>query len=181
MKYLKTEDRMAVYVHYYCIRKSDARPCRQVKYTRLEQLEAEIDAELAKYTILPEFRDKALEILQRSHKLEVSERSKIYKMQQQKREQLQSKIDGLADMRLTGLMDDDEYLGQKNRYKAELLRLDDSIRNTEKRADDWLELTGRAFDFATYARVRFRSGDTAVKRDILRTQGANFKLKKTIN
>lgn len=177
MKRLKGEDRMAVYVHYYCIRKSDIRPCTQVKYTRLEDLEAEIDAELAKYTILPEFRDKALEILQRSHKVEVNERSKLYKMQQQKRQQLQSEIDGLTGMRLRGLVDDEEYLEQKNRYKAELLRVDDNIRNTEKRADDWLELTEQAFDFATYARVRFREGDTVVKRDILRTLGANFQLK----
>lgn len=177
MRKLKSEDRVAVYVHYYCIRKSDVRPCNQVKYTRLEDLEAEVDAELAKYTILPEFRDKALEILQRSHKIEVSERSKLYKMQQQKRQQVQSKIDGLTDMRLGGLIDDTEYLEQKKRLKNELFRIDDGIRNTEQRADDWLELTEQAFDFATYARVRFREGDTTVKRDILRTLGANFQLK----
>jgi site-specific DNA recombinase len=168
---------VAVYVHYYCIRKSDVRPCNQVKYTRLELIEAEIDAELAKYTILPDFRDKALEILNRSHKVEVSERSKLYKMQQNKRQQLQEKLDNLIDMRTRGLLDDEEYLEQKRKAKSEMARVDDGLRNTEKRADDWLELSEKAFDFATYARVRFNDGDVVVKRDILMTLGANFKLK----
>ena len=170
---------VAVYVHYYCIRKSDARPCNQVKYTRLELVEAEIDAELAKYTILPDFRDKALEILRRSNKIEVDERSNLYKMQQKKRQQLQGNLDRLLDMKLSGQFDSDEsdYTYQRNRIKAEMLRIDDTLRNTEKRADNWLELTEKAFDFATYARVRFNEGDTIVKRDILQTLGANFKLK----
>lgn len=176
-KYIKRDNKMAVYVHYYCIRKSDVRPCNQSKYTKLSDIEQQIDAELAKYTILPDFRDKALEILNRSHKLEVSERGKLYKMQQQKREQLQSKLDKLVDMRTRDLLDDDEYLEQKNKVRNDLARADDALRNTEKRADDWVELTEQAFDFATYARVRFSEGDTTVKRDILMTLGANFKLK----
>lgn len=177
MKYVKRDDKMAVYVHYYCIRKSDARPCDQTKYTKLEDLEAEIDTQLAQYTILPEFRDWALEILNRSHKIEVSERSKLYAMQQQKRQQLQEQLDKLVDMRTSDLLDDDEYLVQKNRLKGQLVRADDKLRNTEKRADNWLELTEKAFDFATYARVRFAEGDIATKRDILLTLGTNFKLK----
>lgn len=170
---------VAVYVHYYCIRKSDVRPCNQVKYTRLELIEAEIDAELAKYTILPDFRDKALEILRRSNKIEIDERSKLYAMQQKKRRQLQGNLDRLLDMKLNGHFDgeDSEYTYQRNRIKSEMLRIDDTLRNTEKRADDWLELTEKAFDFATYARVRFNDGDVIVKRDILKTLGANFKLK----
>lgn len=177
MKYVKRDDKMAVYVHYYCIRKSDARPCDQTKYTKLEDLEAEIDTQLAQYTILPEFRDWALDILNRSHKIEVSERSKLYAVQQQKRQQLQEQLDKLVDMRTSDLLDDDEYLTQKNRLKGQLVRADDMLRNTEKRADNWLELSEKAFDFATYARVRFSEGDIATKRDILMTLGANFKLK----
>ncbi len=140
-------------------------------------MEKEIDAELAKYTILPEFRDLALEILNRSHRLEVTDRTKIYETQQKKRQQLQKRLDGIVDMRTRELLDDDEYLEQKNRLKMELVRIDDALRNVEKRADNWLELTERAFDFATYARVRFRNGDLTVKRDILMTLGENFLLK----
>lgn len=176
-KFVKREGKTATYVHYYCTRKSDTRPCTQSKYTRLEDLEAEIDAELGKYTILPEFRDLALEILNREHKVEVKERNQVYRMQQSKRAQVQKQLDELVDMRTRGLLDDDEYRDQKNRLKHQLLRVDEELGNTEKRADDWLELTEKAFNFATYARVHFRTGDLAAKRDILMTLGENLLLK----
>jgi site-specific DNA recombinase len=176
-KFIKGEKRMKTYVHYYCTRKSDLRPCTQSIYTSLEAFEAQVDAELAKYTILPEFRDLALEILNRSHKVEVHDRSKVYKMQQIKRRQVQDQLDSLVDMRTRNLLDDDEYTSQRNRLKAELARIDESLRGTETRADDWLELTEKAFNFATYARIHFRDGDTATKRGILITLGQNLTLK----
>ena len=80
-------------------------------------------------------------------------------------------------MRTRDLLDDDEYLEQKHKLKSELIRTDDSLRNTEQRSDDWLELTEKAFDFATYARVRFANGSLADKRDVLRTLGKNLTLK----
>ena len=176
-KYVKSEGRIKVYVHYYCTRKSDKRPCTQSKYTSLEVLEAEIDAELAKYTILPEFRDLALKILQRNHRLEVKDRSKIYSHLQSKRQHIQERLDKLVDMRTEDLLDDDEYKQQRNRLKAEQDRIDEELRDTEARADDWLVLSEKAFDFATYARVRFKTGDLETKRDILMTLGENLQLK----
>ncbi len=176
-KYVKSEGRIKVYVHYYCTRKSEKRPCTQSKYTSLEDLEAEIDAELAKYTILPEFRDLALKILQRNHRLEAKDRSKIYATLQTKRQRIQAKLDKLVDMRTEDLLDDDEYKQQKNRLKSELERIDEELRLTEARADDWLVLSEKAFDFATYARVRFRNGDLETKRDILMALGENLVLK----
>ena len=176
-KFLKGENRMKTYVHYYCTRKSDIRPCNQSIYTSVEAFEAQVDVELAKYTILPEFRDLALEILNRNHKVEVHERSKIYIMQQSKRKQGQAQLDNLVDMRTRDLLDDEEYATQRNRLKAKLLRIDENLRGTETRANDWLELTEKAFNFATYARVHFNKGDTATKRGILMTLGQNLTLK----
>ena len=176
-KYLKREKRTKTYVHYYCTRKSDARPCTQSIYTSLEAFEAQVDAELAKYTIMPEFRDLALKILNRNHKIETITRSRIYDMQQSKRKQVQDQIDSLVDMRTRNLLDDEEYLAQRNRLKADLARANESLNATNGRADSWLELTEKAFDFATYARVRFRDGDLATKRGILITLGQNLTLK----
>ena len=98
-------------------------------------------------------------------------------MQQTKRKRVQEQLDSLVDMRTRNLLDDEEYIGQRTRLKAELARVDESLRGTEARADDWLELAERAFDFAANAQVRFRDGDLTVKRDILMTLGSNFLLK----
>ena len=176
-KFVKRDNKMAVYVHYYCTRKSESRPCTQKKYTRVEKIHEEIDTELSKYTILPEFRDIALKVLRRNNKIEVKDRTGVYKMQQHTREEVQKRLDKLVDMRTRDLLDDDEYLEQKHKLKSELIRTDDSLRNTEQRADDWLELTEKAFDFATYARARFANGTLADKRDVLRTLGKNLTLK----
>ena len=176
-KFVKRDNKMAVYVHYYCTRKSESRPCTQKKYTRVEDMHQQIDEELSKYTILPEFREIALKVLNRNNKIEVKDRTGIYKMQQHTREEIQKRLDKLVDMRTRDLLDDDEYMVQKNKLKSELIRTDDSLRGTEQRADEWLELTERAFDFATYARVRFADGSLMDKRDVLRTLGKNFTLK----
>ena len=177
-KWVKSEKRMKAFVYYHCTRSSGKRPCDQVKYTTLEQLEAEIDAELAKYTILPEFRDLALEILHRNHKIEVKERNQIFKLQVKKRKQVQEQLDELVSMRTRKLLDDDEYVDQKNKLKFELANVRDGLQNTEQRVDDWLELTEKAFDFATYARIRFQTTkDLKVRRDILLTLGQNLLLK----
>jgi site-specific DNA recombinase len=177
-KLVKSEGRVKTYIHYYCTRKSEKRPCTQSKYTSLESLEAEITTELAKYTILPEFRDLALQILNRNHKIEAKDRSTVYALQQGKRKQLQEQLDSLVDMRTRNLLDDEEYAAQRTRIKSEMLRVDEDLRGTETRAENWLELTEQAFDFTTYAHIRFKeTKDLKVKRDILMTLGENLVLK----
>ena len=177
-KMVKSTGRLTTYVYYRCTRKSDVRPCTQNKYTTLKELEEQIDSELGKYTILPEFRDLALKILRRSNKTEIKSRSQIYAAQQKRRQEIQTQLDKLIDMRTRDLIDDEEYAEQKNRLKLERLRVDELLRTTEDRADEWMELTEKAFDFATYAQIRFReTKDLKVKRDILLTLGTKLVLK----
>lgn len=176
-KFVKRENRMVTYVHYYCTRKSEIRICNQTKYTRVENIEAEIDRELAKFTILPEFRDLALKILNRNHALEVADRTAISESQTKKRSSIQAQLDKLVDMRTRDLLDDAEYIEQRNRLKLELSKADNAIGHTKERSEKWLELTEEVFDFATYARIRFKKGDMKTKRQILATLGENFELK----
>jgi DNA invertase Pin-like site-specific DNA recombinase len=176
-KLVKREERIKTYVHYYCTRKSLNRPCTQSKYTSLEALELEVDHLLSKVTILPEFKELALDILRRKHAKEVSERTSIYTKQTATRKEIQSRIDNLVEMRARDLLSDDEYVSQKNRYVNELDKLDDSLRGTELRADNWLNAAEQAFDFISSARESFRTGDLITKRKIFTALGQNFTLK----
>lgn len=92
-KFIKSTNLIKMYVHYYCTRKSEKRPYNQSKYTSVENLEQEIDSELAKYTILPEFRDLALKALHRNTKIEVKEHGQIYETQQKRRNEIQAQLD----------------------------------------------------------------------------------------
>lgn len=174
---LKGEKKVVHYIYYHCTRKSIVRACNQVKYTKVEDMEAEVDAELEKYTILPEFMNLAIDILNRNHKLEVKERNQIYRTQQTRRNEIQNQIDELIGMRTKGHLDDEEYSRSRNKLKLKLIKIDEKLRGTEERAEDWLELTERAFNFATYARVHFQSGSPQQKREILMTLGQNLMLK----
>ena len=69
----------------------------QIIYSTREKL---IENEIDKYTILPEFRDWALQVLKENHKKEVSDRNKILKNRQKLYSETQRQIDRLIDMRL---------------------------------------------------------------------------------
>lgn len=177
-KLIKSTGKLKTYVHYFCTRRSLNRPCRQRKYTTIEELERQIDIELAKYTIIPEFLEVALKVLRRENKLEVHDRTSIYQQQQKRRNEIQKQLDELVDMRARLLLDDNEYKAQRNRLKMELGEMDEGLRGTEKRADNWLTLNEERFEFATYARVWLHeSNDPKVKRNILTTLGTNLALK----
>lgn len=176
-KFIKRDNKYVSYVYYYCSRKSTQRPCTQSKYTQVEDIERDIDEELCKYTIIPEFKDLALKILRRNHKLEASERSKTYERLQKHRRQLQGELDSLIDYLHRELIDEDDYKRKRNELKVELESTDEQLRNSEKHADSILTLNEKAFNFAVHARIHFRNGDVRTKRDILRTLGQNLTLK----
>lgn len=177
-KLIKRTGELKTYVHYFCTRRSLKRPCTQRRYTTIEKLEQDIDTELAKYTIIPEFRDMALKILRRENKVESKGRNSIYKSQQRRRNEIQTQLDELIDMRTRNLLDDDEYKAQRSRLRLQLDGIDQELRGTENRADNWLKLTEEVFEFAADARLRFHNTkDPKVKRSILLGLGVNFVLK----
>ena len=176
-KFVKTENKYVTYVYYYCSRTSKKRPCNQIRYTTLSQVEKDIDEELGKYMIIPEFKDLALKILRRNHKDEVKDRTKIYAKLYKRRNELQSELDSLIGYLHRELIDEDEYKNRRNQLRLEIDNTDDKLRNTEKRANDWLQLSEKAFDFAVYAQINFRDGDIRTKRNILKTLGETLVLK----
>lgn len=97
----------------------------------------------------------ALKILRRNHKSEVHDRTTIYESQQSTRKQIQKQLDKLTDQLTRGIVKESEYMRQRDTFKAQLTNIDEGLRNTEKRAGDWLEPIEKVFDFATYARIRF--------------------------
>ena len=50
------------------------------------------------------------------------------------------------------------------------------MKRTGERVNEWLELSERTFNFATYARYWFEKGDYEAKTGILRALGQNFVL-----
>ena len=176
-KYIKSTGKNHYYTYYHCTRKKCDINCSQKKVIREEELESKIEQELAKYTILPEFRDWALESLRQVNDKEISERSKIFEMQQKSINETQRQLDSLVSMRLRDLLSDEEYLQQKGALQAQLGQLRQNLKSTEDRTDHWIELTEKTFNFATQARKAFINGDMNIKKEIALALGSNWTIR----
>ena len=180
-KIVKKTGMLTPYVYYNCTKKkrdneSHKVVCKQDPVT-LDELEKQIDIELERYTILPKFQEWAIEILNKGNDKEIQERTKIYESQQQAYNKTQKEIDTLTQMRYRELIDDAEFLVQREGLKKQLLKLKNQLSQTENRAAIWLELTEKTFNFARYARKAYMNGDIQVKREMFTALGQNFSLK----
>ena len=176
-KQLKTTGEVREYTYYHCTLRKPQVNCSQRQVVREDELERQIADKLKQLTILPEFKDWALEVLREQNQNEVKDRTAIYESQQRALTQAQGKLDRLVDMRLSELLTDEQYTEKKAELDAEIKGLKTQMRSTENRADNWLETTELAFDFATKAHDAFIKGDLDTKKQILLALGSNQTLK----
>ncbi|MCL4390233.1 recombinase family protein [Patescibacteria group bacterium] len=176
-KLIKGTGKIKEYTYYHCTRRREDYNCSQKKSIKLDDLELMIEKELEKYTILPEFLGWALEGLNKKNDTEIEERTKVYEMQHKTLVQTQKELDELTRMRYRQLIDDETFIKDKNELTAKIAQLKSKLRETEARAERWLELSERTFSFATYARKAFITGGLELKKEILLGLGQSPKIK----
>lgn len=176
-KIRKSDKAIRHYTYYHCTKKKRDVPCSQKQSIREDILELQIENELQKYTILPEFRDFALEVLSSLNDQEIEDRRKIHENQSRALLETQTQLDNLTRMRYRDLIGDEEFIKEKNLLTGQIAKLKQNLRETETRTETWLELTEKTFDFATYAQKAFATGDLQTKKEIFAALGSNFLLK----
>lgn len=163
------------HTYYHCTRKTRKVQCNQKKNIPLAELELLIEKEIEKYTILPEFLQWALDELSKKNDSEIEDRSKVYEMQHKSLVETQNQLDELTRMRYRQLIDDETYLKEKNALHGKIVQFQGLLRETESRAEKWLELTEKTFVFATYARKAFVTAEgkkgLELKKEILLALG----------
>ena len=175
-KYKLTKSGVHHYIYHHCTKRKQATKCSQPSI-REEELERQIKEELSKISIDEDFKNLAVRYLKKVHDEEVSSKSSIKKSLHQTHEDVQKQLDNLTKLRLKEMINDQEYLSHKNDLLKEREKLKEKIGDTEHRADRWLELSERAFNFACYAEYWFQNGKLEDKNTILRTIGSNLILK----
>lgn len=143
------------HTYYHCTRKTRKVNCDQKKNIPEATLNLLIEKEIEKYTILPEFLEWAREELSKKNDTEIEDRSKIYEMRHKALVETQNELDELTRMRYRNLIDDETFLKEKNGLQSKIVQFQGELRETENRAEKWLELTEKTFCFATYARKAF--------------------------
>ena len=176
-KFIKKTGLMQTYVYYHCTRKKKGTKCTQRSPMTLKELEEQVDMKLERHTILPQFQQWALEILNRENDKEIEDRTKTYEMQHASLVETQKELDTLTRMRYRELIDDEGFIRERDVLKAKIAKLTGNLRETESRAEKWVELTERTFTFATYARKSFITGGLNQKREIFAALGQNFLVK----
>ncbi len=180
-KIIKTTGELKTFVYYHCTRKTRKVVCSQRKMLPEKDLELQIESELEKHTILPEFLDWALEDLNNKNDNEIEDRTKIYEMRHKTLVETQKQLDELTKMRYRNLIDDDAFLREKEALQGQITQLKGKLRETETRAEKWLELTEKTFNFATYARKAFITAKgkegLELKKEILMALGKTAVLK----
>lgn len=154
-KLIKSTGEVKEYTYYHCTRKTTRVKCNQRKSIPVENLELSIEKEIEKYTILPEFLEWALEGLNKKNDTEIEDRTKVYEMRHKTLVETQKELDELTRMRYRQLIDDETFIKEKNTLQSKITQLKEHLRETETRAERWLELTEKTFNFATYARKAF--------------------------
>jgi DNA invertase Pin-like site-specific DNA recombinase len=176
-KIIKKTGELKTFTYYYCSRKKEGVPCTQNVYVNGELMSEQIEREVMKISILPDFKNWALEILNQSNDKEVDERAKVYETQQKALAETQRQLDTLTKMRYRELIDDNSFIKERDELKATITTLKKNLLETESRADKWLELTEKTFVFALYAHSSFLNGDIQTKKEILMALGQNYTLK----
>ena len=176
-KIVKSTGELKTYVYYHCTGRKKDIVCDQRKPMTLKELEDQIDIKLERFTILPKFQEWALEILNRDNDKEIEERTKIYENQHKALTSTQKELDTLTKMRYRELIDDETFIKERDDLKAKIAKLTSNLRETESRADKWLELTEKTFNFARYARKEFITGSLEKKREIYSALGQNYLVK----
>lgn len=170
-KVIKRTGEVKTFTYYHCTRKKKNFRCSQRKNIPSDNLELQIEQEIERYTILPEFLEWALEGLNSKNDTEIEDRTKIYEMQHKALSQAQNELDELTKMRYRQLIDDETFVKEKNTLTSKINQMKGKLRETENRAEKWLELTEKTFSFATYARKAFLTGGLELKKEILLALG----------
>ena len=172
-KLIKATGKMKSFTYYRCTRKKVDVKCTRSKQITKDDLELQIEKELEKYELLPEFLESALEGLNASADKDTQEEKMLYESQQKTLNETHKQLDNLTKMRYRDLIDDSMFLKEKNELQKKISILEEKINRSDKRVETSLELTKQSFRFAAYARKSFLNGSLQAKREILSAFGSN--------
>jgi site-specific DNA recombinase len=179
IKTYKRTGNTAKYLYHRCTKRKKGQKCYQKPVTH-QNLVEQIHEHLDSITIPQEFLKWAVDVLKENNELEENSRSKIIDLQRKNYDNCLKRIDNLINLYVSPdntdreLLSENEFKDQKKNLVTEKERIEKELRSAEERVDEWMELTEKTFNFATYAKHWFDKGDYQKKKEILMALGQNF-------
>lgn len=173
IKYVKSLAKTVTYIYYHCTRK---RPCSQRTSITETSLNIQISSLLDSITIIPEFKDWAIDVLRRKHRLEIGLADHTVSNLSKSIDTKKKELSNLTRLRLKEFINDDEYIQQKETINHEIRKIQENIDATSSQTNNWIELAEKALGLATNASIKFSKADAITKRTILLALGTKFHL-----
>lgn len=163
------------YVYYHCTGRKDPN-CKQ-KSIEQKELENQIKDTVSRISIPKEFVQWAIEVLKEENKKETDFQIQMVKKHEKDYSSCVRKINELLNMKLSGLLTDEEYVSKKQELESEKSSIQHLMNTTDSMANDWIKKTEQLFDFGSRAIEIFENGDTNQKRELLNLLGSNLSIK----
>lgn len=159
------------YIYYHCTKRKRRVSCSQ-RVIEEKELEAQILEYLKTLTIPRDYLNWALETLKDLQKDETNAADARLSGLKSRIESATKAQDSLLDMKLRGLLTDEEYSKKKDQLLEEKIQLENELRQDS--TDDGL--AAEAFNFAYSAATAFEKSLPVRRRTILRQVGSNLTL-----
>lgn len=168
------------YIYYHCTKRVNP-DCIQ-KSVELQELERQVDDILEKTEIPEVFRDWAIQYLNELHEKETQEQASIAESVDSAYKDCLARINNLVKLKISpmntdgSVLSDEDFEVQMKPLKQNKKDLEEQRQSLGIRADRWLELSQKTFNFACQARYKFQTGSLIEKKEILQAIGSNFTL-----
>lgn len=164
------------YVYYHCTRRKPGVHCSQ-KAIEVKDLESQVRSFLDSITISEGLKEWAIQRVielnnEESAKDQTGFESLNRRLSACKREQTE-----LVNLRLRGMLTDDEFLSKKKELEDERFRITELLQDSDSHFTNVLDRCSEVFDFALKAKGLFERSDPEARRAILRFAGSNLTLR----
>lgn len=174
-KFLICDKKIKEYDYYHCTYKKKNIPCKE-KSVEENYINDEILQKLERLEMHPKFLEWALDHLDKQKDVEREKNKSVEENIDKEIKHIEKEISGLNKMRARDLLDDDEYLREKDILKKQLDKFQKKTQ-TKEQAEKIIELTKDVYIFCAYAKKKYINGDKKVKREILADLGSNREIK----
>ena len=163
------------YIYYHCTKRKSPK-CTQ-KFIETDKLEGQIEDAILSLRITTEFHTYAMKWFRNEFAKESAGRNAVIETQQKDYKLCLKKIDGLIDMRASGLIDDESFNTKISLLKRDKNRLEELFTDTGDRVNKQIAIANEMLQFARDAADKFNNGTLEVRKGILSTLGKNLELK----
>lgn len=165
-KLLKSTGKRKKYVYYHCTKRRPGIKCSQ-KVIEEKELEDQILDFLGSLSLSKRFVDWVLKMLETFEEDERKRDEKIITSLERRIAGCEREISELLNLKLKGLLKDDEYVLKKNELQNESISLKQQLEQLSSGSGTGVQQGRLIFEFAESARQKFKKGSPKTKRAIL--------------